>query len=250
MYQPHHASIKAISLLYLVIFFHSLSSFSQAIVDIHGAMVRSDTSEKAIFLCFTGHDYFEGFEHVQQELTSHKIEASFFLTGDFVRNHEKRVKSLSREGHYIGAHSDKHLLYCDWDKRDSLLHTPSSIQSDIADNLSALAALDLFPTYFMPPYEWYNSEVVAIAKELGQKTVNFSPGTRSNADYTTPDMEVYISSEDILESIYTYEAKQGMNGFHLLIHPGTHPSRTDKLYLHLDELIRYFKKKGYYFQRF
>lgn len=215
-----------------------------------GALVRSDTLHKNIYLCFTGHDYYEGFDHVLGVLQNKKIKASFFLTGDFVRNHTDLVKRIIGQGHYVGAHSDKHLLYCDWSKKDSLLHTPNVIKEDILNNLKILQNLGANASYFMPPYEWYNTKVVQIAKELNQTTVNYSPGTRSNADYTTPDMSNYISSEAILESIYNYEKLKGMNGFHLLIHPGTNPLRKDKLYLHLDELIHKLISKGYQFKKF
>jgi peptidoglycan/xylan/chitin deacetylase (PgdA/CDA1 family) len=219
-------------------------------VDRYGAIVRSDTTVKTIYLCFTGHDYHEGFGHVRRVLKKQKVKASFFLTGDFIRNNKPLVRALAKEGHYVGAHSDKHLLYCDWTKRDSLLQSPDTIKADIARNLQELHAMGIRPGYFMPPYEWYNQQVVEIARELSQQTVNFSPGTRSNADYTTPDLPNYLSSSAILESIYTYENRHGMNGFHLLIHPGTSPARIDKLYLHLDEIIGYLKRREYGFGRF
>ncbi|MFK7923052.1 MAG: polysaccharide deacetylase family protein, partial [Bacteroidia bacterium] len=60
----------------------------------------------------------------------------------------------------------------------------------------------------------------------------------------------YISSADILNSIVEYERQEGLNGFHLLIHPGTNPLRTDKLYLHLDKLLSDLAQKGYQFNRF
>jgi peptidoglycan/xylan/chitin deacetylase (PgdA/CDA1 family) len=223
---------------------------AQSLTDSFGAITRSDTSQNQIFLCFTGHDFDEGFSFVDSILNKHQIKASFFLTGDFIRSHQDLTLDLHKKGHYIGAHSDKHLLYCDWTKRDSLLLTTDSIYQDIATNLIELKTLGIFPKYFMPPYEWYNEEVVKIGKELGQKTVNFSPGTRSNADYTTPEMTNYVSSEAILKSIFEEENESGMNGFHLLIHPGTNPKRTDKLYYELDQLLEYFLAKGYTFGRF
>jgi peptidoglycan/xylan/chitin deacetylase (PgdA/CDA1 family) len=131
-----------------------------------------------------------------------------------------------------------------------LLHPADEIKADILHNLQALENLDISPKYFMPPYEWYNQKVVDLAAELNQVTVNFSPGTLSNADYTTPGLTNYISSEDILKSIFEYEELNGMNGFHLLIHPGTSPLRKDKLYFHLDEIITQLKEKGYGFERF
>ncbi len=200
----------------------SLFLNAQNEIDAHGALIRSDTLSMKIYLCFTGHDYYEGFDHVLAVLERHQIEASFFLTGDFVRNHGRLVKDIAAQGHFVGAHSDKHLLYCDWDKRDSLLHPREAIRKDIEDNLLALENMDIYPKYFMPPYEWYNREVVEIARELKQITVNFSPGTRSNADYTTPDMPNYVSSEEIIKSIYTFEANNEMNGFHL-----SNPSRDE-----------------------
>lgn len=240
------------SKLVLSLFFTvcSLCIFAQNVVDNQGAIVRSNTTEKAIKLCFTGHDYDEGMKHVLRVLKKQKIKGSFFFTGDFVRSHKQLVKKIARKGHYVGAHSDKHLLYCDWDKRDSLLHKVEVIKTDIENNLLALQKLGIKPTFFMPPYEWYNRAVVEIARDLGQQTVNFSSGTRSNADYTTPEMPNYVPSKVILENIYSYEKSHDMNGFHLLIHPGTNPARKDKLYHHLDEIIGYLKANGYGFGRF
>lgn len=220
---------------------------AQHVVDAQGATIRTDTTQPHIYLCFTGHDYAEGFEYVLEVLRKHEVKGSFFLTGDFVRNYEKLVRSIAAQGHYVGAHSDKHLLYCDWMKRDSLLHPERVIKEDIRSNLEALHRLEIYPTVFMPPYEWYNRRVVDIADQLQQTTVNFSPGTRSNADYTTPDMPNYLSSDTILESVYSYLSTHSMNGFHLLIHPGTSPARTDKFYYKLDELITRFKEEGYGF---
>ena len=223
---------------------------AQGIIDEYGALIRSDTTVRRVYLCFTGHDFHDGFKHVLQELHRKEILASFFLTGDFVRNHPGLVTEIHREGHYVGAHSDKHLLYCDWSLRDSLLHSPEMIREDIRNNLRELSDLGIYSEFFMPPYEWYNREVVILARELGQKTINFSPGTRSNADYTTPEMNNYLSSTAILQSIYHYEEEQGMKGFHLLIHPGVSPLRTDKLYHYLDEILAWLSDQGYRFSRF
>jgi peptidoglycan/xylan/chitin deacetylase (PgdA/CDA1 family) len=82
------------------------------------------------------------------------------------------------------------------------------------------------------------------------RLVNFTPGTLSNADYTTPDMQNYRGSEVIYQSIINYEQSRpsGLNGFILLLHVGTDPRRTDKFYRRLPELINYLTRKGYRFQ--
>jgi peptidoglycan/xylan/chitin deacetylase (PgdA/CDA1 family) len=236
--------------LSFVFFLLNISVYGQSVIDKEGAIVRSDTSKNNIYLCFTGHDFVEGFEYVLSILDKQKVKGSFFLTGDFVRNYEVLVKDIAKNGHFVGAHSDKHILYCDWSNRDSLLHSENFIKQDILNNLYALKNLGIKSEYFMPPYEWYNNKVVEIASQLDQITINFSSGTRSNADYTTPEMPNYISSHDILESIYSYQSLNRMNGFHLLIHPGTSPKRIDKLHLQLDEIITKLKKTGYQFSKF
>ncbi|MBE0666716.1 MAG: polysaccharide deacetylase family protein, partial [Bacteroidales bacterium] len=61
----------------------------------------------------------------------------------------------------------------------------------------------------------------------------------------------YRSSEFLIERLNKFEAnnKMGLNGAFILIHPGTAPERTDKLYLRLEEIIRYYSGKGYIFKR-
>ena len=77
--------------------------------------------------------------------------------------------------------------------------------------------------------------------------MNFTPGTYSNADYTTPDMKNYRSSAAILDSIFSYEktSSSGLNGFILLIHIGTNPARKDKLYKQLPSLLDHLRRKKY-----
>ncbi len=81
--------------------------------------------------------------------------------------------------------------------------------------------------------------------------MNLTPGTGTGADYTTPGMSNYKTSEELIRRLYNFEADspQGLNGALVLIHPGTDPERTDKLYLRLGEIIEYFTKKGYTFNK-
>lgn len=97
--------------------------------------------------------------------------------------------------------------------------------------------------YFIPPYEWFNDSISRWTSQLGLQLINYSPGTRSTADYTTPDLKNYTSSEEIMQSIKT--KGDDLNGFILLLHVGTHPARTDKFYKRLDELIEFLQKRKY-----
>jgi peptidoglycan/xylan/chitin deacetylase (PgdA/CDA1 family) len=208
-------------------------------------------------LVFTGDEFGDGAQYIADVLKKGNVHGSFFLTGNFYRNKKfkKAIKALKQNGNYLGSHSDKHLLYCDWEKRDSLLVTHEQFKEDLQNAYKELKQWGIEKKdahYFLPPYEWYNDSIAVWTKEIGLQLVDFTPGTRSNADYTYPEMgKKYLSSDTIFHSILNYEMKSsnGLNGFILLVHIGTDPRRTDKFYKYLPALINELKNRGYQFER-
>lgn len=221
-----------------------------------GGIIRGDSSIKKIALVFTGDEFAEGGDFIRKALGDQHVKSSFFLTGNFYRNNafKKLITGFKKDGHYLGPHSDKHLLYCDWNKRDSLLVTKDLFNIDLQQNYAEMKKFGITEKdalYFMPPYEWYNDSITAWANEKGIQLINFTPGTLSNADYTTPGMKNYRSSDAIMSSLLQYEQlhNAGFNGFILLLHMGTDSSRTDKMYRRLPALITHLKKNKYRFVR-
>ncbi|MCF7825733.1 MAG: glycoside hydrolase family 9 protein [Candidatus Marinimicrobia bacterium] len=220
-----------------------------------GAITRGNLNQPTIHLVFTGHDYNDGGSIIQAVLKQQNVPAHFFFTGDFYRNPDNKslIKKLRKDGHYLGAHSDKHLLYASWEKRDSLLVSRSEFTEDLKQNYQELARFGVSRSeapLFMPSYEWYNDDIARWSQELGLTLINYTPGTRSHADYTTPEMgKAYVDSQTLYDNILKYESSSdhGLNGFILLIHLGTHADRTDKLYNKLDSLISELKNRGYQF---
>jgi peptidoglycan/xylan/chitin deacetylase (PgdA/CDA1 family) len=215
-------------------------------------IVRGDASLRRMSLVFTGGSFADGGEHIRRVLRDEGVKAAFFFTGDFYRTpaFEGVIRGLVEDGHYLGAHSDKHLLYCPWEDRDKTLVSRDEFRADIEANLREMERFGIrrdAARLFIPPYEWYNRTIAAWSRELGLVLFNFTPGTSSNADYTTPSMPGYLSSQTIYDRILAYEKgdPRGLNGFILLIHIGTDPERTDKFYLRLGDLIDDLKAKGY-----
>jgi endoglucanase len=223
-----------------------------------GGIVRMDSTRKEIYLVFTGHAFADGGEPIRKALLKHGAKASFFFTGDFYRNprFKKIIEGLIRDGHYLGAHSDHHVLYASWENRDSSLVSRQEFLDDLKGNYLAMSAYGIskrHALWYLPPYEWYNRSISQWCNEVGITLVNFTAGTRSNADYTVPGQDHnYVSSDVIEESILNYEAGHsvGLNGFILLMHIGVDPHRTDKLYDRLDRLLRSLEHKGYSFRAF
>ncbi len=246
----------------LVYYLSSMSSesgkadmFKNALMS-QGAVVRMDTAKRNIYLCFTAHDFRDGFEVITSTLKKHNIKASFFLTGDFLNTpaNTDLIKKLRDDGHYIGPHSDKHLLYCSWENRDSLLITGDQFRRDLDLNYKALSKYGIDKNHasvFLPPYEWYNDTISVWANKYGLRLVNMSSGTKTNQDWTYPqDGKPYYSSDSLMANLIRYEKLKGLNGYILLIHPGTDPRRTDKFYTRLDSVLNFLENKNYRFVSF
>lgn len=231
-------------------------NYKTDIIYVEGGIVQTDIAKKTIALTFTGHEYADGGFEVLNTLQRHNIKANFFFTGDFYRNpaYHELIMNLQKADFYLGAHSDKHILYCDWLNRDSILISKEEFIEDIDNNYKAMQIFGITKEdaiYFLPPFEWYNKTISEWCSDLNLQLVNFTPGTYSNADYTIPDMRNYRSSEFIYESILEYErnSTSGLNGFILLLHIGTDDRRTDKFYFKLDSLIAELLHRGYTFAK-
>ncbi len=226
------------------------------VTDANGAIIRKNINKKEIFLIFSADEYGEGAASILKVLAENNVKGSFFLTGNFIRDRKNSsaLKRMINDKHFVGPHSDKHLLYASWEKRDSLLVTKELFQSDLKSNYKELEKRKADvpeAKYFLAPYEWYNSAIASWTADMGVRLINFTPGTGTNADYTTPDMQNYRSSEDLINRLKNFESseKDRLNGAFILIHLGTHPDRTDKFYNRLDEIIKYLSSKGYSFNK-
>lgn len=215
-----------------------------------GGIIRTDPSVKHIDFVFTAADKADGAERIISTLRKYNIKGGFFFTGEFFEMYPDVVRRLVAEGHYVGSHSYGHLLYAPWGNRDSLLVTRQEFNEDIFKSYKVLREFGITNApYFIPPYEHYNATISSWARQLGLQVINYTPGTITNGDYTTPEMKRYFSSKEILSRIWEYERtdSNGLNGHIMLIHFGTDPARTDKFYDKLPGLIRELRRKGYSF---
>lgn len=225
------------------------------VTDAYGAVVQGNSQEKRIALLFSAHDRAEGGMFIADSLKALDVRASFFFTGDFYREAKFKtlIRRLKNEGHYLGAHSDKHLLYNEWNNERTLKVDEETFKADLRANYSAMSEWGIQKEdayYFLPPYEWYDKNIALWTYHEGLKLINFTPGTLTQADYTTPDMgNRYHNNAAIYQSVMFYENRNTLNGSILLIHPGTEAARSEKFYHELPRLIRELKAKGYSFVR-
>lgn len=214
-----------------------------------GAIVRGSRRKKQVSLIFSAHKKADGLEAVQETLQRYGVKGAFFFTGSLYRNsrYHKAIQRLRRQGHYLGAHSDRHILYTRNGRR--MLVSKREMHHDISNNYRELRRFgvgkDEAP-FFLPPYETHNQTVARWCRDMGLHLINITPGSYTALDWTYPGHH-YHSSDRILRSVRRKAANnpRGLNGYIFLIHISTMPARYDKFYHRLDDLIDLLRESGY-----
>jgi hypothetical protein len=96
-----------------------------------GAITRGNASQRNWPWFLTGDEYGDGANYITRILQQQKVKASFFFTGRFYRNAAfkpfiatiKKTRPLP----WV-AHSDRHLLYCDWGRRGQFVGHQRPVQ--------------------------------------------------------------------------------------------------------------------------
>ena len=237
-----------------------------AVADNCGVVNRMDTTQKTVYLVFTAHysrndkgafENFDGIVPVLDVLKEKGVKGSFFPTGECfrVRKYRKPLKRIIREGHYLSAHSNKHLLLCQEDDTTVNLVTADSLARDIAGMEAELNKLGLNKkdySWMIPPYEKYNQFSASVLRGLGYKLVNPTPGILTGEDWAPEGAPNFISGKEIMDSIWEFGEKHSFNGVILLVHAMRYPDRkdADRIYTRLGEIIDGLKDKGYAFGTF
>ncbi len=224
--------------------------YSQKFERRQGALCRGYRDVKEMALVFTGDEFGEGLEIILDELKKRGLKGAFFFTGTFfqINKHRSAIRRLVEEGHYLGPHSDKHLLLASWEDGKTLVSRKEFTQ-DLNRNIDRCVEYG-FPRenvrYWIPPYEHTSEEVCGWSREMGHVMINFTRGTLSHTDYAPEDDKHFRPTQVVIQSIKDYADKDpdGLNGFMLLTHVGS-GARKDKLYPHLGEIMDFLLGKGY-----
>jgi probable sporulation protein (polysaccharide deacetylase family) len=155
-------------------------------------------------------------------LREHGVKATFFFVGDWVRKFPDLVREIRREGHEIANHG----LYHGHPNKMNR----TELNRLILENARLLAEVTGEPPVklFAPPYGEFNSEVLAVAGNLGYRTILWTIDT---VDWKRPAPEVII--QRVTERIEP--------GAIILMHP-TAPTVEA-----LSPIIKNLKEQGYSF---
>lgn len=225
----------------------------QTVCDRHGGIIRLKQPERGrtVHLIFTADSMFEGAPYALDALSERGIKASFFFTGNFLRDSIRNgdiVRRVIAEGHYVGGHGDRHILLADWDTDRTPLVGADSAVADMDANYLELSRYGVDTTrnrVVVPSYEWYAKCHTDAFRAAGYIPISPSPQFITYRDYTTPDMAEYCPSDSIWQDFLEKSNRADADGAIIIVHLGTQDARTDKFYTRLPEMLDTLSARGF-----
>ena len=194
----------------------------------YDAAYIGDTSEKVLYLTFDA-----GYENgctarILDTLKAHNVPAAFFLVGNYMEKNADLVRRMVEEGHIVANHTMHHY---DMSKLTDKAAFQKEL-TDLEDLFRDTTGTDM-PKYYRPPQGIYSEENLAMAKELGYKTVFWS---LAYVDWNN-------DSQPTKEQAFAKLLPRTHNGAVVLLH-----STSETNAAILDELLSKWKEEGYQFQ--
>ena len=193
----------------------------------YDAAYIGDTGEKVLYLTFDA-----GYENgstakILDTLQKHQVPAAFFLVGNYLEKNADLVRRMVEEGHIVANHTMHH-----YDM--SRLTDKASFEKELTDleELYHQITGQQMPKYYRPPQGSYSEENLAMAKEMGYKTVFWS---LAYVDWNN-------DSQPTKEQAFAKLLPRTHNGAVVLLHS---TSATNAQIL--DELLSKWEEAGYRF---
>ncbi len=135
----------------------------------YDAAYLGDPSQKVLYLTFDAGYENGSTEKILDVLKEEQVPAAFFLVGNYLEKNADLVRRMVEEGHTVGNHTMHH---CDMSKLTDKAAFTRELQ-DLEVLYKEVTGQEL-PRFYRPPQGIYSQENLAMAKELGYKTVFWS----------------------------------------------------------------------------
>ena len=178
---------------------------------------RENNNISLMINVYWGTEYLDGILDVLDE---YQAKCTFFVGGSWVAENPDMLIKIAERGHEIGNHGYYHKDHATLDasrNREEIKITHQLVESYL-DGLSM--------NLFAPPSGSYNKTTVAVASELGYKTIMW---TRDTIDWRDKDETL----------IYSRAVKDMAGGDLILMHP------TEKTLIALPQILEYCKTNGF-----
>ena len=193
----------------------------------YDAAYIGDTSQKVLYLTFDA-GYENGCtEKILDTLQKHDVKAAFFLVGNYIEKNADLVRRMAEEGHIVANHTMHHYDMSKLTEKEDFCKELKDLESLYRD----ITGREM-PKFYRPPQGIYSESNLAMAKELGYKTVFWS---LAYVDWNNDD-------QPSREEAFAKLLPRTHDGAVVLLHS---TSKTNSEIL--DELLTRWKDMGYSF---
>ena len=193
----------------------------------YDAYFLQDTTDKIIYLTFDAGFENGNMEPILDALAKHKVQATFFVVGNYLETSPELVKRMVEEGHTVANHTYHH-------KDMSAISDKAAFEKEIVDLETLYEEItgQNMTKFYRPPQGTYSEENLKQAKQMGYKTVFWSLAYVDWNNDSQPTKEQAFNK--LLPRIH--------NGAVVLLHS---TSQTNAAIM--DELLTRWEEMGYQF---
>ena len=205
--------------------FQYISSYSTVSGNINGKempICSVEIEEKKVALTFDAAWGNEDTARILDILKKHKVQATFFMTGDWVEKYPEEVKAVKEAGHDLANHSASHRSMIGLEKEEQRQEILS-----VHEKVLELTGEEM--RLFRVPYDNYDDEIIRNIQACGYYPIQWSVDSLDWKDYGV---------KDIVETVL--ESRELKNGAIILLHNGTKYTAEA-----LDDLLTELEKAGY-----
>ncbi len=219
---------------------------------------RGPTSERKVALTFDGGTEANASGEILDTLSSMRVRATIFLTGQYIVRYPDLVRRMVRDGHEIGNHtfSHPHLTTFALNYRHDTLTgiTKAFIQNElrqVAHLFEKVTGVPMSP-YWRAPYGEHNQEIRRWAAEIGYVHVGWTRDLAAGEDLDSrdwvsdPRSPLYYQAAEVRQRILTFGmgTPAQANGGIILLHLGTQRTQ-DRVDEELPAIIDGLRMQGY-----
>lgn len=203
-----------------------ITAKQQEVLAKYGAYYMDKSKPKALYLTFD-----EGYENgytakILDVLEATQTPAAFFVTGPYLENQTELIQRMLDDGHIVGNHTVNHI------------NMPKSSVETIEKELNDLNQMceekyGASMSYLRPPEGEYSERTLAIARDMGYKTIFWSFA------YKDWDVNIQQGADYAFNQVTPYLH----DGAIILLHAVSSDNANA-----LEDIINYAKKQGYTFR--
>lgn len=167
---------------------------------------QGDTKEPKVALTFEVSHQTEGAEKILEVLSCHGSRASFFLTGTWMREHEKTAERIAKEGHEVGFLGEtcrdmsllgKEELEKEFESGSALLRVISGEEKE--KNGEGTGKDKRHPLLFRAPYGNVSDLLLRAARDSGFEAIGWNVDSMDWKDYGTDAIVRIVMQKNELE---------------------------------------------------